>query len=89
MACVDFDPEDYIDDIRTESLLKELMRRNAPFERSTTLPTIREELIEAWQRRDEIGFYRALALIEDPDEAEQRAANIRAAYAKLMNRKVA
>ena len=87
MAYIHVSPEDYLDEVATETLKGEL-RRRAEREATRVEQGARTNLTdlfrEAWDARDEAAFTRLLLTIKDPDVVRHREAALRAAYAAAL-----
>ena len=74
MACIDFYPEDYLNEISTAALEAELQRRGPSLPEPPDM-SIADDLRDAWDERDEARFERALRVLEStPRELAARAA---------------
>lgn len=87
MSSLDFDATDYIDDISTENLARELERRKHPVKDQYQLRDVTETLVEAWNLKDRLLFDKALLQLEPPEIAERRACRIREKYQTAMSEK--
>lgn len=83
-----FDVIDYIDEITTEQLEKELRRRGHDIDEKT-IDLIKADLDDAWERRDEVVFQRALRMLENPEREEARRMKIAQQYKQFMEHKKA
>lgn len=85
MASIDFDPEDYIDEISTSDLVRELKSRKdeaaKKFANEPTFRSVLKDIEECIHRRD---FAGALLEIE---KARNSPAKIEAAYQEAMTRR--
>lgn len=78
-----FDAIDYIDEITTEQLEKELKRRGTNLS-EPLIDVIRDELELAWDKQDDVSFQRAIAMLQDPDKEEKRRDRVAVEYKKFM-----
>ncbi len=83
-----FDAIDYIDEITTEQLQKELKRRGHDMGEKT-IDLIKADLEEAWETRDDVMFNRALRMIENPENEQMRIDKLARQYKDFMERKQA
>lgn len=83
-----FDAIDYIDEITTEQLEKELKRRGHDIG-AKTIDIIKTDLDEAWVTGDEVLFNRAIRMIENPENEQRRIDEIAKQYKEFMERKQA
>ena len=87
MSYIDFDAVDYIDDIDTKDLARELERRSHSVKGLDQLKEITELLMDAWETKNRVLFDKALLMLEPPEIAERRAFRIRETYAAAMAEK--
>lgn len=82
MAYLEFEPEDYLDEVSDRHLIAEMKRRGLP--EPEKIDTIVDMLRDAWRDSDDVLFERALREIVKPGAEAIRAKKVRELYERTM-----